>query len=191
MFSREVSEHVSNHAIDHRGFKLPAWTKVITHRLLSMRPLEYASHNRADRFPSFVAETLRLAMILYLAPIWRFYGVHPTYTQVMVHKLWETLEVRLGGILWKKLPRTLYLWILFQGAFEAGMMELWNVKQYFVDAFIRMPAGEIDLEATIQNMLWVPELFDEQALALCRDIQGRRERIMTWIGHVYSSPVFK
>ncbi|KAK4539265.1 hypothetical protein LTR36_000843 [Oleoguttula mirabilis] len=114
--------------------ELPVWTNVLIHRLLSLQthpPAARSSpaiHNPSNSNPTTqhiahaLSEASRLAMLLFLAPLWRAYGVRPTPTQTLLPKLHDLLHP--NPQLWR-VARShpalgkLLRWILCVAALEA------------------------------------------------------------------------
>lgn len=107
---------------DEEALEPPVWVDVTIHRLLCFRPMEITVDDECDSVSS-VAESFRLAILLYMAPIWRYYGCHPTYTQVLVQKQYALLKSLSRDPGWYDAWRQLYLFILCMSAFEAETVE--------------------------------------------------------------------
>ena len=170
-FSRATACDISDRLIDHRNLKLPAWTNVAMHKLLSLRPLESVIDGVVT-VADLLAEAFRLAMLLYLAPIWRYYGVHPTYNQTAPQKLHQLMSTRLNRGDWGDKLQNLRLWVLGMGSIESGVMGYEKARQYFVNAAAEGAVTSESWIADIKHILWVPGLFDEQLAALRQNMES-------------------
>ena len=178
--TQQAVDDLDSHSYDQKSLALPKWASVATHRLLSLRPSDKTTHDGIEGLADFFAEAFRLAMLLFMAPIWRYYGVCTVFTQIMVQKLHETLRIRLSGVHWGKRLATLQLWILCMGAFEANIVQDEKAERYFVEAFVEASVLSPDPIGGVRRLLWVPKLFDAQEAALQRDVDILwRERYST------------
>ena len=170
-FSQIVANDVASPTTLQESLKSPPWTNVIIHRLLTLRPLD--SSNLESAGPAeFVAEAFRLAMLLYMAPIWRFYGAHPTHTRTIVSKLHRILETEMNGVHWCPTFQKLQAWVLFMGASEAELSEEQGFKQSFVDSLARLSLLDETIPNDIQSVLWVPGLLDQRAAVLQEELSS-------------------
>jgi hypothetical protein len=181
-YSRQVAADVANSSIDHTILKLPMWTNIIIFKLLALRPLEDPDIKVLTQ-AGFAAEAFRLAMLLYMAPIWRYYGTLPSHTRMMVHKLHHVLQSEMGCKAWCPALRKLQIWVLYMGALEAGGLGEQDVKAGFVDMLVEFVAVDEDALQISRSVLWVPGLVDGQATSLQEDI----ERIRVFRAHSVSA----
>jgi hypothetical protein len=121
-----------------------------------------------------VAEAFRLAMLLYMAPIWRFYGSHPTHTQTIIGKLNRILEIEMNGAHWCQTFHKLQAWVLFMGAMEAELLEEQQIKHSFVKSMAKVALLDENVFIDIQSVLWVPGLLDQRAAVLQEEISTMR-----------------
>ncbi|OAL42862.1 hypothetical protein IQ07DRAFT_667113 [Pyrenochaeta sp. DS3sAY3a] len=89
------------------------WMEPMLHRLLSLRPMH---PNTTPSRASLIEEVCRLGALLFLAPIWRSFGIHPVRSK----RIRQNLLALLNGHLveWGKL-RVLLLWALAHATREA------------------------------------------------------------------------
>ena len=134
-----------------------AWTNPVAFRLLSFRPLQkFGISNQ-----SLVQEACRLGSLLYLAPVWRMFGVHPLRSEILVHKLKALFDSHMME--WSRLWK-LQLWVLFVGAMEAQVVDDLVSLTWFV-----LEIASTLLEhgihswsrglACIQEILWAETIF--------------------------------
>lgn len=168
-FSRQAADEISVSFIDSNALKLPLWTNVVIYELLKLRPLDSLSVKTAKQ-ADLVAEAFRLAMLLYMAPIWRFYGSHPAHTRTAVRKLHQILEAALGILNSSPSLQKLQAWVLCMGAFEADVAEEQDLRQSFVSALAKHSLPEVRILESARGVLWIHGLFDQQAAALEEDI---------------------
>jgi hypothetical protein len=78
----------------------------VLHRLLLLRPMQQdVTPTRA----SVIGEICRLGMLLFLAPTWRSFGIHPVRSRIIRQNLATVLDGHF--VEWGKL-RVLLLWTL-------------------------------------------------------------------------------
>jgi hypothetical protein len=127
------------------------WTNVLILRLLNWRPLQESSDNNQN-----IAELLRLGSMLYLAPIWRKYGVSPVRTKILVQELVALRSKSL--IKWNRLW-ILEAWILVVGAMESDLPE----RRYFVEELGTLARSNslvaMELLEQVKNVLWIHDVF--------------------------------
>lgn len=132
------------------------WTISIIHRLLSYRPLQNALSIKATH----IQEACRLGALLYMVPVWRFFGVAPVASSTLLTNLHKQFRDSDGawGHLW-----TLKLWILYLAAAESldgnEVLESWFVNQL---ARLCLSNGISDWRvamALIKTILWFDCLF--------------------------------
>ena len=168
-FSRKAADDVMNPSIDIVTLKLPLWTNVVIYELLNLRPLNSRQVEVATQ-EDFLAEAFRLAMLLYMAPIWRFYGSHPTHTRTILRKLHKRLEDSSGILNSSPSSQKLHAWMLCMGAFEADVAEECSLRHRFVSALARLSSPQGHILDDARSVLWIPGLSDQQAAALGEDI---------------------
>lgn len=88
-----------------------AWASNTIHQFLSWRPLSCTSPRSA-----IIQEACRLGALIYLVPVWRFFGVAPVVSGYLISKLKLFLELNHveWGALW-----AVQAWILYMAALEA------------------------------------------------------------------------
>lgn len=105
-------------------------------------------------------EILRLATLLYMAPVWRKFGQFPVRTHLLVAKLLTLLrdDNEDWGPLWP-----FKMWALYMGVMES---ELQDAAEFFpraLAAFIyerRLSSWEETLQV-VKGVLWLPAAFDD------------------------------
>lgn len=157
---------------------IPSFLMVILHELLSVQ-LPMAALKRAA--PTVLAlEAWRIGMLLFLAPIFRFYGTHPTFMDTVVSKAHRLRGVWSMWDHWDPHSRTLLTWTLFMVAFEAQESEAEDIRGWCADMFARIakefvgPSDGQGLLIMAKSVLWIPELLDAKAEAFVREIDKRR-----------------
>jgi hypothetical protein len=134
------------------------WTNVLIVQLLEWRPMQTSSDG-----DQVIMESLRLGSLLYLASVWRKYGVSPLRIAVFVQKLValrSTLSTEWKG-LW-----LLEAWVLTMGAIESHGSE----RRFFVQELKALassqsvPATDILREA--KSVLWIESAFDKAEFCL-------------------------
>jgi hypothetical protein len=148
-----------------------AWSNPIVYRLLTFRPLQQFGVSNQ----SLIQEACRLCSLLYLAPVWRMFGVHPVRPETLVQKLQDLLGTH--EIKWSRLWK-LQLWALYVGAMEAQLMGdvAWFVKEI---ACVLHEHGINSWDrglACIQEVLWVERIFGGKDSNLSREIDGLLQR---------------
>ena len=89
------------------------WMEPVLHRLLSLRPMQPdVTPTRA----SVIEEVCRLGTLLFLAPTWRSFGIHPVQSTRIRQNLFNVLNGHF--VEWGKL-RVLLLWTLAHAEREA------------------------------------------------------------------------
>ena len=168
--SRHVERDVIDASRQHKPPTLPLWVNVIIFRLLTVRPLDNGPVETAAP-GNLVAEAFRLAMLLYMATIWRFYGSHPAHTAVHLRKLRATLESPILSTHWCPALRSLQTWVLCTGAMEASFSDQNGLESYFVNTLVKLAVTDDFISETTRDILWIPGLFDQQASMLYQSIQ--------------------
>lgn len=177
-YSQHTILDVSDPNIQPGDLRLPAWVNVAIYRLLCLRPLQ-AICEEDHEAAVVVSESCRLALLLYLAPIWLFYGAHPVHTEVLVRKQYEILSATTKALRWEQDLWELQLWILCMSSFEAARLPDGDIRNWFVRAVADLCNDEIDLFETLRSVLWIPLLFDQQLEDLRRDVEVLRRG--SWI----------
>lgn len=142
-----------------------AWINPVVHQLLRFRPLEEFGVSSE----SLIQEGCRIGSILYLAPIWRAFGVQPVYTEVFVGKLRDLLTNNCinWGQLWK-----LHLWVLYMVAMEAEQFT--GIHWYAAKIAILLHEHDVfswDLAIMyVKEVLWVERIFGGRDQALGREV---------------------
>ncbi|KAF2664018.1 hypothetical protein BT63DRAFT_429553 [Microthyrium microscopicum] len=128
------------------------WTNAIMQRLLAMRPLRNNSSPGSN-----AEEACRVASLIYLAPIWRKFGVFPVRSIVLVSKLRSLLSSH--RVDWTGLE-SLHLWVLYMGYVESsGEDREWFVSE--LDAWsVRYGLESWDLvQQCVRTILWIDNVF--------------------------------
>ncbi|KAK9489184.1 hypothetical protein V1508DRAFT_428769 [Lipomyces doorenjongii] len=146
-----------------------AWSNPMIHRLLSWRPAE-GSVSR----DTLVQETCRLGALLYLVPVWRFFGVSPVYSRVLRKQL--KIVITNHDVDWSHVW-VAKLWSLYMSSVEAldSADEDWYtnaIVEVLVDHGIKdWNKGR----EQIKDMLWFDCLF-----------VGRDDRLATKVRTILS-----
>ena len=123
----------------------------VLHRLLSLRPMQPdVTPTRA----SMIEEVCRLGTLLFLAPIWRSFGIHP----VRSTRIRQNLTIVLNGhfVEWGKL-RVLLLWTLAHATREAEQDDEraeFAIRLAMVMGKMRLARWE-DVIQEAKGVLWV------------------------------------
>ena len=141
-----------------------AWASNTIHQLLTWRPL-----GCIDSRAAIIQEACRLGTLIYLVPVWRFFGVAPVVSAYLVSKLKNFLEmndVQWGG-LWP-----LQAWILYMAGLEAHacLEEAWYYDQL---AWVFEYNGILtwdDGMAHIKNVLWFDCMFASKDEAMGTEV---------------------
>ena len=152
---------------------IPAWVLVTTHKLLSLSSTTSDTHRGSSK-NVVLAKIFRLGMLLFLAPIWRFYGARPTYTEVLVRKfynLWRTRSIKEDD------PQTIQrfqVWALCMCAFEAQATTCADVRRWAVDLLVQSATDGLEPLPEVKSILWLPGLFDIEEATLSREMDKLR-----------------
>lgn len=149
-------------AIQHFAGDVGAWTNSTIHRLLTFRPVSRSYAHQTYR----LLEACRLGGLLYMAPLWRYFGVAPVSSvalQTSLHGLLKDDDDVTWGQLWM-----LRLWLLYVGAVEAldGPFENWFLDQMvsvcMVNGILKWDEGM----AVVGRVLWFACIFGQRHEAL-------------------------
>jgi hypothetical protein len=131
-----------------------AWTNPIIHQLLSFRPCQqYGLSNQ-----SHIQEACRLGSLIYMALVWRAFGVSPFRSDILVRKLRGFLETQ--EIEWLRLWK-LQLWILCMGAIESESVDDKRWSANWMAVLLQkheIRSWSQGLEC-VREILWVERLF--------------------------------
>ena len=168
-WSKHAATDLMNSDLDLGAPDVPPWVNVIIHRLLSVRPMELMVNN--DEYGAAVIEEVqRLGMLLYLAPVWRFYGAFPAFTKVIVRKIHELLKTQKTARLWEREIYSVRIWVLCMSAFEtSALYEEHEDSSWFVQALAGILGSDCEPIDIAKRVLWLPRLFDISA----RRLDGR------------------
>lgn len=147
-----------------------AWSNIIIHMFLRERPLkdfstQKTSHSYRD---AVILEVCRLAVLLYMVPVWRFFGVSPVISDILVNKVRETLDendtIEWGDLLWP-----LKLWVLYVAGVEATRSPA--NKAWFSASIAQIMAENrlenwADVMRVVERFLWSECLFKQRDDAL-------------------------
>ncbi|KAI7217385.1 hypothetical protein KC333_g4270 [Hortaea werneckii] len=172
---------------------LPVWTNTLIHRALSLeRPMatdaevedasefgdsEFGKAQGSSRQDESVlmAEACRLAMLLFLAPVWRAYGVQPVPTGRIASQMGILLKRH--APIWRLAVAEaafarLLSWILcvllteVVGVTPNLESELDGLDDWALQALAALHNDSIrdarDLEQTMKATLWIREIFDDK-----------------------------
>jgi hypothetical protein len=129
-----------------------AWTNVMIHRLLTLRPLSVVSTQEA-----VIAEVCRIGGLLYISPIWRKYGAGPAQTADLRRHLMATLDAYVVD--WGEL-RPLLLWTMFLGCLEAAVED---ERDWFLFRIAKL-MGSLDMKwvdyvEAVKTVMWLDDVF--------------------------------
>ncbi|KAI7246965.1 hypothetical protein KC343_g6031 [Hortaea werneckii] len=172
---------------------LPLWTNTLIHRALSLeRPVEtdaeVAHTSESGKFELrkdsgsagqeeslVLAEVCRLAILLFLAPIWRAYGVQPVPTGRIASRMGFLLEHHVSfwrlAVAEAAFARLLSWMLCVLSAEVVGVTpnlqsELGRLDEWSLHTLAALHNGSArdarDLEQTMKATLWVREVFDEK-----------------------------
>jgi hypothetical protein len=105
-------------------------------------------------------EILRLATLLYMAPIWRKFGQFPVRTHIIVGKLLTLLRDDRGD--WRPLW-PFKMWALYMGVVESEQQDAAQFFPRALAAFIyerRLGSWE-ETVRIVKGVLWLPAAFDD------------------------------
>lgn len=140
------------------------WTNVLIHRLLGWRPvIDFRASNQ------WIEESLRIGALLYLAPIWRKFGVHPARTTVLLKKL---IGIRhCHPCEWQGLW-LLEAWVLAMTIIEAEGHD----REYLTAEFCDLARGHSlstkDLLEQVKEVAWIEDVFYNAESRLRLDISN-------------------
>jgi hypothetical protein len=134
-----------------------AWTNPLIHKLLTWRPAKLQ-----DSPKTRLQEMMRIGILLYLCPVWRFFGVSPVDGTTFVSKLRDLLTTGNVGQLGLDKFWMFHLWVLYVGGVEAqcSCNGSWYYEQIFrimrKNSLLSWHEG-LDI---IKNVLWFSCLFE-------------------------------
>ena len=127
------------------------WMEPILHRLLSLRPLQVDSIPPRE---SIIEEVCRIGTLLFLAPVWRTFGVHPVRTAALRHNLLFMIHSYFAT--WGEL-RIVLIWALMHAAREADTE---SERNEFVMR-VAMVASKMEIQSweqlmdVMREVLWI------------------------------------
>ncbi|KAI7184202.1 hypothetical protein KC363_g7822 [Hortaea werneckii] len=183
---------------------LPLWTNTLIHRALSLdRPvaadvkvahtselgnseLEKDQGSAEQDESVILAEACRLAMLLFLAPIWRAYGVQPVPTDRIASRMGILLKdhtsfwrIAVAEVAFAKLLSWM-LCVLLTEVVEATPnleSELVGLDDWALHMLAALHNGNVscarDSEQAMKATLWVREVFDEKILLIGAGLRHR------------------
>lgn len=168
--SRSSLSHQASTENNMSGDTDGAWTNFMIHKLLSARS-SLASSTISPLYR--VQESIRLGCLLYMVPVWKFFGVAPVVPDALLASLQSVLEedpAESWGQLWM-----MELWVLYMGATEAldGPLEAWFVGRLVFCCQTNSIQTWADLVDIVQGILWFACLFDRKHRQLVERIQSR------------------
>lgn len=148
-------------AVPHFAGEIGAWTNSVIHKLLTFRPVSLPLSPQAFT----VLEACRLAGLLYMIPVWRFFGVGPVASATLQASLHRILredvrdDARTWGQLWK-----LQLWVLYVGAMESlgGPSESWFLGQIVSFSAMNGITSWSEGMAAVEGVLWFACVFGDR-----------------------------
>ncbi|KAH8898164.1 hypothetical protein GQ53DRAFT_837144 [Thozetella sp. PMI_491] len=137
-----------------------AWVNPMVHVLLSWRPLELSAEPAA-----LVQEAFRLGALLYLAPIWRHFGVAPVISDRLVRNLQNLLD---DPAIDRNENWKVILWALCVGACET---QADDQVEWFAKTIVSMLREQRiqsweDAMVHVRDVLWVDEVLAARASKL-------------------------
>lgn len=97
-------------------------------------------------------------------------GAHPVHTEVIVWKQYELLRTKILAVGQDEKLQRLQLWIMCMSAFEAARLPDRAISSWFVQGVASLVDNGTDLIESLQSVLWMPLLFDQQLNALREEI---------------------
>lgn len=153
---------------------LPVYLMVLVHELLSN---QLPPRNKTK--PTLLAlDAWRMGMLLFLAPVYRYFGVHPIYMDRIVRKVYRLRMLWSMWNQWDPKSRTLLTWTLFMVALEGEKSGQRAVRKWCVRVFADIakefvgPSDGTGLLMTARGVLWIPELLDDRAEEFVKEIDG-------------------
>jgi hypothetical protein len=131
-----------------------SWTNPMIHRILSWRPMI-----PIESRDTMIQEVFRLGLLLYMAPIWRWFGVAPVLTTKLVQNLVIFLDSNV--IDWPPGSWRIKLWAVYMGACEAldSSHEAWYCNQIMLILREReMESWSLAVDH-VYNFLWAEPVF--------------------------------
>ncbi|KAK9233995.1 hypothetical protein V1525DRAFT_391892 [Lipomyces kononenkoae] len=150
---RSFKGHPSVRQLANMPSDFGAWSNPMIHRLLSWRPAEETLSR-----DTIVEETCRLGALLYLVPVWRFFGVSPVISRVLRKQL--KFVITSHDVDWSYVW-VAKLWSLYMGGLEAldSADEDWYTET-IVEALADHGINDWNKgREQIKDMLWFDCLF--------------------------------
>lgn len=133
------------------------WMEAILHRLLSLRPLQIDSIPPPE---AIIEEVCRIGTLLFLAPLWCMFGVHPVRTAALRHNLLAILHSYFT--VWGEL-RVVLVWVLMHAAREVET-ELergeFVMRLAMVASKLRKQSWETLLEV-VKSVMWIEHVGEK------------------------------
>lgn len=150
--------HHHHHLSEHQG----VWTNSMIHKLLSFRPSRDESSSSSSSPLVFrTQESVRLGCLLYMASVWRFFGVAPIVPDTLLARLRSVLgeSIESWGSMW-----TLELWAVYMGATEAlnGPLEAWFLDRLVALCKTNGIQNWAEMTDAVQGVLWFACLSDSR-----------------------------
>lgn len=149
--------------VQHFAGEVGAWTNSTIHKLLTFRPVSPPLSFQTAR----ILEACRLGGLLYMVPLWRYFGVAPVSSVALQTSLHSLLKDFDDDVTWGQLWM-LCLWVLYVGAVEAleGPFEDWFLDQMvsvcMANGIVKWDEGM----AVVKRVLWFPCIFGQRHVAL-------------------------
>lgn len=142
------------------------WTNPMIHKLLSFRPLQ----DMPSSHTSHIQESIRLACLLYMASVWRFFGVAPVVPDTLLEHLRSVLEETIEP--WGPV-QTMEIWTVYMGAVNAldGRLEVWYLDRLVALCKSNGIESWDELEKILRGVLWFACLLDHQHRILRHKVQ--------------------
>jgi hypothetical protein len=152
-----IFDSISNLLSD-ASVPINVWMEPILHRLLSFRPLQVDSIPPRE---SIIEEVCRIGTLLFLAPLWRTFGVHPVRTATLRQNLLFIIHNYFAS--WGEL-RIVLIWVLMHAARESDTEA---ERSEFVMR-VAMVASKMDIRSfellmdAMKEVLWVSDGGEEE-----------------------------
>ena len=156
--------------VQQKNFK-PGGGYTVVHRPQQFWPLEEFGIS----CESLIQEACRLSSLLYLAPIWRAFGVNPVHTDSLVGKLRDRLTN--NCMEWSQLW-SLHLWVLYMVAM--GAEQFTGIHWYAAKIAILLQEHDVwswDLGVKcMKETFWAERIFGGRDKALGREVDRTPKR---------------